>query len=155
MEVCQKQKVDVYRTISGRERAKMTDEQIIAGLKCCVRTPSYSRCTGRCPLWDYCNNENDDFDICEQALVLINRQNAEIERLKSRDEEFLLKNYAFDKYYDEHIRRAKSEAIKEFAERLKWKAHSHSCRYLGNTYAIQAIGIQDIDSLVKDMTEGE
>lgn len=135
----------------------MTVEQIRAALQCCLTSDEYGRrdcckCSAECGIFE--GEEDCTTTILNSTINLINYQSAEIERLRSRDEEFLLKNYSFDKYYDEHIARAKSDAVKEFAERLKGKAHSHSCRYLGNTYAIQAIGIQDIDSLVKDMTEG-
>lgn len=51
------------------------------------------------------------------------------------------------KDYDDDIKTAKSEAIKEFAERLKeradsgfWQEHSY-------------IDVDDIDNLVKEMTE--
>lgn len=129
----------------------MTDEQIINRLNFCARRDVEAGCY-ECATepvgWDECREW-----LMSQALDIINRQKSEIEQLRSRDEEFLTKNYSFDKYYDEHIARAKSEAIKEFAERLKGKAHLHSCRYLGNVYAIQATDIRDIDSLVKEMTE--
>lgn len=73
----------------------MTDNEIIKALECCK--PKQNRNCGDCPAYDlgnFCAAE-----LRENVLDLINRQKAEIEKLKS----------------------AKSEAIKEFADRLKEK----------------------------------
>lgn len=88
---------------------KFTDEEVIKALECCV---------------------GDDFDYCKEcpslrnkpcqepmligALDLINRQKAEIERLE--EENRRMKKYYFTHDYHE----CHNEAIKEFAERLKY-----------------------------------
>ncbi len=114
----------------------MTDEQIINNVKCCAKQIS------NCSQCSYRFNEDDEFD-CEEALgrdtlVLINRQKAEIEQWKREAERW---QDAFCKV-SEDMSTAKSEAIKEFAERLK--------KDLGFGHFIRA---EDIDSLVKEMTE--
>ena len=134
----------------------MTDNEIIKALECCSE-PVGINCV-KCPLEKNCL----DVNMCEIALDLINRQKAEIEflehRLKMQAEEFgklreeLKAAYAskvvneihIDKqFYEEcksEVLQAKSEAIKEFAERLK------ECR------VIQTANMSGyIDDLVKEM----
>ena len=96
----------------------MTDKETIVGLKCCC--PTTTRCS-KCPY--------DGIDCCIKscmgdAVDLINRQQAEIERLeKEVGEEFIC--FVGDPHKVEHcpyleqLETAKAEAIKEFAERLK------------------------------------
>jgi hypothetical protein len=101
-------------------------------------------------------------NICRLALDLINRQKAEISMLirkhdtlldelseKQAKIEELRKGFKADadyfaSEYDSYIR---AEAIKEFAERLKDTKFKH-----GNDYVIYA---ENIDNLVKEMTEGK
>ena len=82
----------------------MTDNDIIKALTCC--TTKGSRCVD-CPAW-----VNIDRSNCKKffrgAIDLIDRQKAEIERLK-QEKDNLIKTYA----------ECQTEAIKEFAERLK------------------------------------
>lgn len=100
----------------------MTDEQIIKALECCIN--------GNC---DGCYNVlyNCMRNAITNALDLINRKNAEIERLREyykmyfdRKAEIEEKQLEIDYMKDrcslteEYIKKLKSEAIKEFAERL-------------------------------------
>lgn len=82
----------------------------------------------------------DDIGGCRKidVLDLINRQKAEIERLKEA--------YAV---YEETtgLKWARAEAIKEFAKRLKKKASG------GFWYEHTYVDVEDIDNLVKEMTE--
>lgn len=129
----------------------MTDEQIFKMLECC--SSDKNRCD-ECPIQYECQSNPFISPREKEVLDFVKRQQAEIERLrgyKSLYEELKEENLKTIKLIQHDISAEKVKAIKEFAERLKWKAHSHSCRYLGNTYTIQAIGIQDIDSLVKEM----
>lgn len=82
--------------------------------------------------------------LCEPTLEIINRQKAEIERLHSMNQAKL--NMLHDIRAELEI--AKSEAIREFAERLKVKAAWDD---KDNT----VVHLDDIDSVVKEMTEGE
>lgn len=111
----------------------MTDNEIIKALECCIN--------------DDCDNCPDTFGNCEHnamrnALDLINRQKAEIERLTKANERFAEE---FDSYYAY----VKSEAIKEFAERLKKGAYPFPCA-IG---VENAVTIRAINDLVEEMTE--
>ncbi len=143
----------------------MTDEQIIKALECCA-TDDGDDCF-QCP---YCNlfyepGNGGCVNRCRKdALELINRQKAEIESLKQiideQDKEIikLQKRIIFWRedlnYQPEKI---KSEAIKEFAERLKEEMRLDddcdydciNCHYECKEY------IPYIDNLVKEMTKGE
>jgi D-mannonate dehydratase len=114
----------------------MTDAEIKKALECCANLEACEKC----PMADM---QKYDTDTCEHQIMLysldlLNRQQAEIERLKYNLEAVL------------NERADHSEAIKEFAERLKkqmkdltsWQAGSH-------TYYV--IGTEFIDNLVKEM----
>ena len=113
---------------------KFTDEQIIEALAHCTSSTTSEACNG-CPF--------SHSNICEQmsngleiyALDLINRQRAEIERLK--------KYYFTHDYHECH-----NEAIKEFAERLKEELRLSTGNNGGFVPSM-------IDNLVKEMTEGK
>lgn len=100
---------------------------------------------------------------------LVNRQKAEIARLqKTQDDidnfardlckERVLKGKAIADFEDlqEYIRKEKSEAIREFAEKLKQQAFECDI-YLrfGKKHFAKAVAVVDIDRLVEEMTEGE
>ena len=61
----------------------MTDEQIIKALECC---PYHSNCE-ECPCDSFCDKPN----VYDEAVSLIQRQKAEIERLKAELEKRPLK----------------------------------------------------------------
>ena len=77
--------------------------------------------------------------IISKALDLIKRQKAEIESLKHRKTELQIRN--------QELQHEKSEAIKEFAERLKEKVSR------GFWDELAYVDVDDIDNLVKEMTE--
>ena len=140
----------------------MTDEAIIKALECC--NDEDVGCCSECPLV-YCN---DDLEKCEKriqqlAIDLINRQKAEIERLKAEIEETneadreaevqaLSESKENAKFFCEAINHAKSEAIKEFAEGLKKIA---SEIVIGGKYKYRVVTTEGIDNLVKEMTEND
>lgn len=104
------------------------------------------------------NEKYDDFnpivdiDLCEDILDLIHRKNAEIERLKKSLEEAVSCFNRMESIYKikcKELEIAKSEAIKEFAERLKLKLQWDT--EFENTLVFET----DIDNLVKEMTEVE
>ena len=118
----------------------MTDEQIINGLECCA-TDDGDDCS-QCPYGDivYKSGNGGCVNRCRKnALDLINRQKAEIERLKAKSKQ---KN-PYEEYgncvaigdslvfthtlndYDKLIKDIGTEAIWEFAERLKNKIWYH------------------------------
>lgn len=100
---------------------------------------------------------------------LINRQKAEIERLKDlityQKQEIKEKEQKYNQAVDDmfgliettrnEIAEAKSEAIKEFAEKLKHEITSAIDTYYnsnGGGYYLAEDVIDDIDNLVKEMT---
>lgn len=110
----------------------MTDNEIIKALRCC--SAPFNDCAG-CPLYgDYPSCE------CERYTIdLINRQKAEIERLKNENmakeaeyNDMLEQRNSVERY----LETAKSEAVKEFASRLKETG---------------VIRCSDVDKLVKEM----
>lgn len=78
------------------------------------------------------------------ALDLIKCQKAEVERLNIRNKALT----AITKNYDWKFEKAKSEAIKEFAERLKEHSYTHSdiCGYKSTV-----IDVECIDNLLKEL----
>ena len=130
----------------------MTDEQIIEALECCSTGKS---CYDVCPFDDKFGITSCTKKLSNAALNLINRQKAEIESLKQiveqQDKEILtlqkrIINWRADiDYRPEDI---KSEAIKEFVERLKSEYEDEKQgRYIN--WLMDDI----IDNLVKEMTE--
>lgn len=85
---------------------------------------------------------NEAMKILDDAIKIITGQKAEIERLQKevdRLSECVL-------YHDGHV----VDAIMEFAERLKMKAHSYFLADL-----IWIVEFDDIDYLVNEMIGGE
>lgn len=115
----------------------MTDNEIIKALeKWCD-----NNCKKVCPHLKMC--DKCVVTYIKSALNLINQQQTEIERLTKANERFAKE---FDSYYA-HV---KSEAIKEFAEKLKEKA------YLDGAVSIAqelVVDVRDVDELVEKMTE--
>lgn len=130
---------------------KFTDEEVMRALECLTGEPKL--CRG-CP---YDGTEHYPFcreHCAKDALDLINRQRAEIERLK-KDNEYILMQHKFQRRpsgdcWNDVIEKAKTEAIKEFAERLASKVNC-----IPQHHFTLAQVLYDIDTLVKEMTEGE
>lgn len=128
----------------------MTDEQIINGVKCCAKLIS------NCRQCSYRFNEDDEFDCEEElgrdTLDLINRQKAEIEELKNRNA-FLENEYKNQgELFWERVKIKQSEAIKEFAERLKETAYSYSDI---SGYRSTVVDADNIDKLVKEICDND
>lgn len=140
----------------------MTDKEIIEALYCCK--PKQNRNCGNCPayeLGDFCAAE-----LKEDALDLIKRQQAEIERLKdgcssccvlrAKSETISELNEQIEYWqrgYNDLLqenKKAKSAAIKEFAERLKEKLRD-VVRYDIGEHTYYMVGESLIDNLVKEM----
>lgn len=128
----------------------MTDNEIIKALKCCNGWDS--RCLN-CPL--ICEGVNCKEKLNSYTLDLINRQKAEIERLK-RD--IAIHEHVHEESnaaYQVLVKQAKSEAIKEFAERLKDEMRlEDDCQYDCMNCLYECKGyVLIIDNIVKEMTE--
>ena len=120
------------------EDKKYTDEDITSSLELIATTRNCNECKIRNCKWGTCN--------CSQitanaALDLINRQKAEIEKLKGST---IVSNIM----ESQRIKReAKAEAYKEFAERLNEKAQIADCFDSYN----MVVGTYFIDNLLKEM----
>lgn len=130
---------------------KFTDEEIKSSLEVIATTQNCNECKIRNCKWGTCN--------CSQitanaALDLINRQRAEIERLKECPKCV----YEYDGEVTEYcvqgpcpnfktVEQIKTEAYKEFAERLNEKAQIADCF---NSYSM-VVGARFIDNLLKEM----
>ena len=120
---------------------KLTDNEIIEALESEIHLAEYVDS-------DYCSNVN--LEIIKSALDLINRQQAEIESLKAdkiiaerheKDARELYKDVVMQ------LKTAKSEAVKEFAKRLKTEIDirpTHSKKQNECVFFL-------IDNLVKEM----
>ena len=125
----------------------MTDEQIIKALECCINAETWGDCEEMgCPASTkhgcsfYLRTDDDRentiyIEILKDALDLINRQKAEIEELR----EIVFTDRS------EAIKKLKSEAIKEFAERLKVRLDRKFTVY-GREYVLR-----HLRELVKEM----
>ena len=121
----------------------MTDEQIIKALECCC-TLNGVGCRN-CPQYDI-HSAMCVKNLIRNALDLINRQKAENERLKCEMGKLLPKDcsYAMQMEVSNKLEsQIKSEAIKEFAMKLK-------CGVPQETGVIRCA---NVDNLVKEMTE--
>ena len=130
---------------------KFTDEQIIEALKCC----STDARENPCPKCAFYNKHRCSTLMLNAVSDLINRRNAEIERLTAK---LLVKDNINDyntaqlRIAREELRTAKSEAIKEFAERLKRTSIGLE---IGDDKKLKmtVVSTVAIDNLVKEMTE--
>lgn len=121
----------------------MTDNEIIKALECCKR--------------DDCDCCPNDFGNCYSNLAgysldLINRQQAEIERLEKDSKRLKKVQMQLDdamKMYST----IKAEAVKEFAERLKERKYQSSDWSHGeHPFVVEE---SDIDNLVEEMVGAE
>lgn len=110
-----------------------------------------------------------DYENCwealpEEILELINRQKTEIERLNfeieevnkiAREDELqaLEENKENAEIFLQAIKQAKSEAIKEFAERLRNVMNKYILDY--HEVVLKMSIEDDMDNLVKEMAESE
>ena len=137
----------------------MTDNEIIKALECCISTGTELDCF-KCPMAEnrmcYGSNTKVSHLVVKNAISLINRQKAEIERLKEH-------KYILEKMLSECCERiakldklnetARAKAIKEVAERAKMLQYYYSeTEY---TFDFDGVTVEDIDNLLKEMTEDE
>ena len=141
----------------------MTDEQIIKALSnlwygghsCMKCKQGITKGDNRCGL--------KGCYIARLAIDLINRQKAENERLQEENKnqnaviqhiEDIINPLPFETDFAKAIRIAKSEAIKEFAKKLKEKAEflKDDDDYIGY---VECVRVCHIDNLLKEMTEGK
>lgn len=131
----------------------MTDEQIIKALECCSTDVQENPC----PKCAFYNKHRCSTLMLNAASDIINRQKVKIKSLKQiineQDKEVLkLQNRIifWRKDLNYQPEKIKSEAIKEFAERLKEHSFVDNLSLNGK----ETVYVEDIDNLVKEMTEG-
>lgn len=125
----------------------MTDEQIIKALEYCNTDVRENTC----PKCAFYKKHRCSTLMLNAVSDLINRQAAEIENLKIEIERMENQNTLLLKKKCKDINTArkiiKSEAIKDFAERLKKEALIDS--------GFEVLQVGTIDSIAKEMTEEE
>ena len=123
-----------------------TDEEIVKALECCLC--DNSECL-QCQNRELCKMERDE--LATKTIDLIIRKTEEINRLKAEIERLKGSTIVNNIMESQRIKKeAKSEAVKEFAERLKEK----SFQSFGN-YGItrDVVEVCDIDNLIKEMVD--
>ena len=126
----------------------MTDNEIIKALECCCTDVREDTC----PKCAFYKKHRCSTLMLNGASDLINRQKAEIEKLKNRNA-FLENEYKNQgELFWERVKIKQSEVIKEFAERLKTNFNKN-IRLYGRCTVYDAT--TEIDDLVKEMTEGK
>lgn len=132
----------------------MTDNEIIKAFEVCY-TSAEEGCDN-CPYLDeygFCTDSEESRLHHEVADLLI-RQKAEIERLQIYSENLKISENHLLNECATVRKKAKSEAIKEFAERLKGKYEKHfndSYKLIYDNQGRNAYRL--IDNLVKEMEE--
>lgn len=142
----------------------MIDNEIMKVLECCK--DGGNRCD-ECPYGiDDCLTDNDESILLKDVLDLINRKDAEIERLQKIIVGFMDEVGTWSNKYEVDVstiyklpllakenlnirNKIKAEAIKEFAERLKEKGHIPIEKW--STTKEKAVYESDIDNLIKEM----
>lgn len=140
----------------------MTDNEIVKALECCCdydNNFNEMRFCQVCPL--YSNRGECNELLHEYTRDLINRQNAENERLKPfeakiaefnshiRVENMLVFASSLGEWL-EFCDNLKSEARKEFAERVKEKSWDVPYE-TKEAHFVQVVDVEDIDNLLKEM----
>jgi len=124
----------------------MTDSEIIKSLERCLSKRSEHNCVS-CSFYetDFCYNA-----LFIVVLNLINRQKAEIERLKKIEANIL-------DVMRENIEQTQAEAIKEFAERLKTKLKDEIWDWVGDMEyePNRAYGVGRVWSIINEMVGDE
>ena len=116
---------------------KLTDNEIKKALECCC---GIEHDCDKCPYEE--NNECGELNgILKDALDLINRLQAENERLKNTIDDMLDREPLLVERSEKY---AKAEAYKEFAERLKGIITKCPKSFI-------SITARDIDNLLKEM----
>ena len=114
----------------------MTDNEIIKALENEIRSAEYVDS-------EYCDGV--DLTIIKNTLDLINRQKAEIEELQIENKSLRSAANCYKLHYNE----ARTEAYKEFAERLKDEAQMADCF---DSYSM-VVGTHFINNLLKEMID--
>jgi hypothetical protein len=125
----------------------MTELEIMKALECCSNNVLYENCLS-CPYEKYLEKGHTCIIlVTKSTLALLNRKNAEIEKLCGEVDELII---AKDQLFDEAealIKKARAEAIKEFAIRLAM----HFGTYTENDSVRVVDLFRLIDQIAKEM----
>ena len=129
---------------------KYTDKDIISSLEVIATTCNCNECKIRSGKWGNCNCSET---TANAALDFINRQKVEIERLNKKVEELsdVLSDTIQIRYAE-----AKTEAYKEFAEKLKLHSYimsDESQTGIINRYSV--VTVNQIDNILKELVGDE
>lgn len=125
---------------------KYTDDEIIKALELCSKLDlSFEECD-KCPYKGECGTK--DGNMPADALALINRQKASLQEVITLNNKLEAENAKLQRlldFYEETSgnKKAKAEAIKEFAQRLKEKMYPYN-GLDKRTYAINARAVEKL-----------
>ena len=131
---------------------KFTGDDVIKALE--LHSNKDVACLDKCP---YAERHFCGSSMARDALALINRQKAEIEWLNKevdRLSQCVLYHDGIVSDLEKDVFNAKSEAIKEFAERLEAMYENDKTYDRPNAHTLVVTVFRNIDNLVKEMTEG-
>jgi hypothetical protein len=119
----------------------MKDKEIKKALECCAKNPNEFICTeSKCPLFGQkCSNI-----LADKSLDLINRQQAEIERLEVRLRKERHQFEDLGKMYSE----IRAEAIKELIDKLEY---DYTFEIQSNNYWEKVVRLESIKKVAKEM----
>lgn len=128
---------------------KYTDEEIIKALDICTQQNSSIPCCD-CPCW---NDDEQECEVIDDTVILdlINRQRAEIERLK-KEVSVARDAYMFIQDRYEHT---KIEAYKEFANKLEENCGIFTPLGVNWIEETKVVRVSDIDKILKKMVGKE
>lgn len=89
---------------------KYTDEEIIKALEDYIKENEFEY---------FHSNMMGEYPLIRKSLDIINRQKAEIDRLRTKIETRTQEKLALGRIYTQKLKTAKAEAYKEFAEKIK------------------------------------
>ena len=133
----------------------LTDNEIKKALECCANA-NINSCDD-CPFDKRCQaGEN----LCKPVLDLLNRRDAEIERLGEDIEAYKDSIESLLSIVNSNYQNGRIDAIKEFAERLKAEMLKSKYNLTVSSYSracndVLNFWIEEIDNLVKEMNEKE
>lgn len=141
----------------------MTDNEIIKALECCSKAEICADCEKmKCPLFlglsggcKYVDKENQ---LYSDALDLITRQQAEIDKLNAENMLTISERNAFrTSFYDvlKQLKTAKSEAYKEFANEIKMHKRRMRGFDLCNEFWDYAVLVEDIENTLMEMVSDD
>ena len=149
----------------------MTDKEIMKALECCSERGLLSESCDECPnlaMGSLCMDQ-----MLRDTLDLIKRQKAEFENLEKEYDRVFKENVRnqteverLEKLLDaecdtcacgllEQRVKARVEAIKEFAEKLKAKKAIHYCKHCGKEIDYTDVFNDSVDTILKEMVGEE